>query len=120
MKLRIQGNSIRFRLSQSEVSSFGQAGSCESEIEFPNGESLIYRLVSSSDFRSGLINNTLTLLLPSELVQRWVNTEEVGISTELNLDNGKKLSILVEKDFQCLTERADDESDLFPNPKESH
>ena len=44
----------------------------------------------------------------------------MGISDDLFLENEDKLSILVEKDFKCLTDRSEDESDMFPNPKESH
>jgi hypothetical protein len=39
------------------------------------------------------------------------------MSGEQVLDDGAKLTILVEKDFACLTPReGEDESDMFPNP----
>ena len=33
------------------------------------------------------------------------------------LDDGSTLKVLVEKDFACLTEREEDESDMFPHPE---
>ena len=44
-------------------------------------------------------------------------TDQVSIRGEQVLADGEKLSILVEKDFVCLTGRDDeDESDMYPHP----
>lgn len=120
MKLRIQGNSIRFRLTQTEVNNFGQDDACMSKVEFPGGSTLIYRLTTASELSSNFRNNVITIALPETETESWIKSDQVGISGDLTLENEDKLSILVEKDFKCLTERSEDESDLFPNPKESH
>ena len=120
MKIRIQGNSIRLRLSQPEVSSFAAEGACMGKLEFPNGNTLVYRLSSSSKASAVFENNTITLMLPEADIQTWANTDQVGMKANLSLENEDNLSILVEKDFKCLTDRGVDESDLFPNPAESH
>ena len=120
MKLRIQDNSIRFRLSQSEVTNFGIDGAVMGKVEFPGGNTLVYRLTQAPILSGNLINNIVTIALPEQKVQEWLNTDQVGIKGNLTLENEDNLSILVEKDFKCLTERGEDESDLFPNPKESH
>jgi len=120
MKLRIQGNSIRFRLTQTEVSNFGQADACMGKVEFPDGNTLIYRLTTATEMRSNFRNNVITIALPETEVENWIRSDKVGISGNLTLENERKLRILVAKDFKCLTERAQDESDMFPNPKESH
>ena len=55
--------------------------------------------------------------LPETLVLAWVTTEQVSIQGEQILDDGEKLSILVEKDFACLAPRSgEDESDMFAHP----
>lgn len=120
MKVRILGNSLRLRLSQSEVNAFESEGVVGEKIEFPNGRSLIYRLCKSSDFRSDFTDDVITISIPHEEAESWINTNQVGIRQNLDLENEEKLSILVEKDFKCLTERGEDESDLYPNPNESH
>ena len=120
MKLRIQGNSIRFRLTQTEVSTCGEADACMGKVEFPDGNTLIYRLTTGSALSSTFRDNVITIALPEMEVERWMNSDQVGISGKLTLENGDELSILVEKDFKCLTERGEDESDMFPHPKKRH
>jgi hypothetical protein len=47
----------------------------------------------------------------------WAASEQVSIEGEQTLDDGEKLSILVEKDFACLAPRpGEDESDMYANP----
>lgn len=122
MKLRIRGNSIRFRLTQSEVEKLGTHGQVEETIEFgilPN-EKLIYALVSSDKvdkINSKYDSGKIAVVIPKTIADEWINTEKVGIGSEKILDTGNTLSILIEKDFACLSERPDeDESDNFPNP----
>ncbi|WP_323756144.1 DUF7009 family protein [Roseivirga sp.] len=120
MKLRIQGNSIRVRLTQTEVNQLGEGIDCISHLDFPNSSSLNYRLSVATVLGCKFSDNLITISLPETEVRGWATSDHVGIEGDLTLENGDKLSILVEKDFKCLTERAEDESDLFPNPKESH
>lgn len=120
MKMRINGNSIRLRLSQTEVESFSKTGKWAQILNFPNGSALVYRLREGTDTLVSYAQDVLTVVLCEEEVETWVNTDQVGVRAELDLPNGDKLSILVEKDFQCLTDRDEDQSDLFPNPKDSH
>ena len=120
MKLRIQGNSIRFRLTQTEVSNCGEADACIGKVEFPDGNTLIYRLTTGSELSSSFKDNVITISLPEMEVENWATSDQVGISGDLTLEDESKLSILVEKDFKCLTERGEDESDMFPHPKKRH
>ncbi len=41
MKLRIQGNSIRFRLTRTEVDQFARQGRMEEGVEFENGDGFV-------------------------------------------------------------------------------
>jgi hypothetical protein len=121
MKIRIQGNSIRLRLSQSEVKAFGETGRVEEKTTFPATppSALMYVLEQgqveqpTASFSNQLINITI----PASLGMAWANSDQVGIEHETLFGNGQSLRILVEKDFKCLTERSgEDESDHFPNP----
>ena len=122
MKLRIRGNSIRLRLTQSEVEKCGRGEQVEETIEFgsfPN-EKLIYALVSSEKIKkigARYDSGKIAVIVSQTEANEWINSEKVGIGGEQILDEGRVLSILVEKDFACLSERAnEDESDNFPNP----
>ncbi|HYK58771.1 MAG TPA: hypothetical protein VEV85_05020 [Bryobacteraceae bacterium] len=47
MKLRLYDDSLRLRLSQSEVAQFERAGRVESTVPFPGGRSLIYSIAAA-------------------------------------------------------------------------
>jgi hypothetical protein len=59
--------------------------------------------------------------LPASAISRWASDDTVvSIHEEFALPDGGQLKLLVEKDFQCLTDRPDeDQSDLFRNPDSS-
>jgi len=51
------------------------------------------------------------------LGQVWANSERVGLNHEQKVNGEASLTIVIEKDFQCLEPRPnEDQSDSFPNP----
>lgn len=118
MKLRTTGNSIRLRLSINDLRLLADTGVVEEKLHVSDREngSFIYRLKRSDDI-SGLTadlgTNLLTISLSGEFTDGLVNTDQVGC--EATQQNG--LTILIEKDFACLTPRdGDDDKDTFPHP----
>ena len=61
-------------------------------------------------------NNQITVLIPSVIAKDWVATNKVGLEGEIDISNGKKLYILIEKDFKCLDNTIEDQSDNYENP----
>lgn len=123
MKLRIKGNSIRMRLSQGDVKTLQELGEVWDSTQFPSMRSFKYGIVSSAapEIHVRTADFRIRLDVPLYQLEKWFDPAEVTISNELQLPGDKKLEILVEKDFQCLTTRpGEDESDLFPNPLEKH
>ncbi|MGQ9805456.1 MAG: DUF7009 family protein [Chlorobiales bacterium] len=119
MKLRIKGNTLRLRLSKSEIAKIGSEGYVEDAIGFAGNVRLKYAMqVADVEALSATMNNcTITVHLPRTLAKTWVETEQVGFEVHQPLDNGESLYILVEKDFQCLTTRPnEDESDNYAHP----
>ncbi len=122
MKLRIRDNSIRLRLSQTEVESMGTTGLVSASVPFAGGEQLVYSVESSpacvetvAQFSAG----QLLIRVPQSVVNEWVNSETVTIQSEQVLEDGNYLRIVVEKDFACLAPReGEDDSDMFPHPLE--
>jgi hypothetical protein len=118
MKLRLHRNSLRLRLNQAEVAQFSKTGYVEASVEFGAGSSLCYILESSSKIASPnavFQNGELRVQISCAAAKDWATTDRVGISGEQPLENGKPLSILIEKDFKCMH---GDESDVdsYPNP----
>ena len=123
MKLRIRGNSLRLRLTKSEVAQFAETGSVEEIVEFGINEEqrFIYSLTVSTEIENvsaSLENKRISVLVPKPRALQWANTNEIGIRVAQSLDKGKILQILIEKDFACLEDRpGEDDSDAFPHPQ---
>lgn len=117
MKLRIHGNAVRLRLNQAEVGQFSKTGWLEEAIEFAPGAALTFSLESLSSAQAlcaKYYNGALKILVPSSLANAWVTTDQVGMEGEQQIANGKRLSILIEKDFQCTHGKLDPHA--YPNP----
>lgn len=120
MKLRIRDNSVRLRLTRGEVDTLRDEGIVSARTGFPGGREFQYVLESSpASVNPGAFfsENIITVRLPETTVLAWANSEQVSIEGEQVLDDGEKLTILVEKDFTCLAPReGEDESDMYPHP----
>jgi hypothetical protein len=118
MKIRIKGNSIRIRLSKTEVDRFGEKGSLEEKTGFGNTH-LIYLLKSKPDdngLSATFKDNTITMWVPENMKDEWVATDRVGLENKMDIGEGKYLFLLLEKDFVCLDNTLEDQSDNYPNP----
>ena len=120
MKIRIKDNTVRIRLTRSEVERFGEEGYIEANTAFVSNV-FTYALQSrsdeyghelSADFKDGVI----TMYMPEKMAQEWVTSNIVGFDTWMDMDNGEKLYLLLEKDFKCLDETIEDQSDNYENP----
>src|SRR5215207_5300680 len=114
MKLRIRGNSVRLRLTRSEVDRFAAEGRFEESVDFgPGKPKLNYALesvIGAAEAFAEFANNTIRIFVPEEEVRVWLNSEQVGI--ESRQESG--LRVLVEKDFACLQARpGESEDDAF-------
>lgn len=120
MKLRIKGNSIRFRLQQNEVRQLVETGRIAESCTIGPLEILTFELAVAEQFSAGFLGNILTVNLPVDTVNFWANSDQNGI--ESSIDNGidNKLKVYIEKDYACLTVRNnEDDTDAFPNPNKS-
>ena len=119
MKLRIKGNSIRFRLTQSEVKIVEQTGLVKDQIKFSNSISLEYEIKAATGLEyveATYSEDKITLKVNESLIRDWAHSDQVTISSSLDLSSNENLTILIEKDFKCLSPRDEDESDMFPHP----
>jgi len=121
MKIRIRDNSLRIRLSRSEVELFNQEGYLQAQTDF--GSNRFYYAVNRTDDESmsaEFIDKRITLFVPQHLLQNWATTNLVGLEYNFPLDNGSHLYLLLEKDFKCIDAVAtEDQSDYFENPAKS-
>lgn len=112
MKIRIKGNSLRYRLTKTDVDRFSAHGYIEEIIDFGR-QTLTYALQRNTLNNLAAIfeNNKITLFMPVVMADEWALSNRVGFEYH---DNG--LFLLIEKDFKCLDNVAEDQSDNYPNP----
>ena len=123
MKLRIHGNSIRFRITQSEMAALVDGARLEDSVQFgpAQTEILSYAVEISrqcSEVLALYSKGVIQVILPVNLARALADTNQVGIEHIQSIAKGATLKIVLEKDFQCFHPRPDEnESDNFPNPK---
>ena len=118
MKLRIKGNSIRFRLSKSEVSKLAVTGYLEEHTSFGDKQ-FVYALQtaeSAIELSATLDPNKMTMIVPHKLVKDWPYNNVVGFDVTKLLPGGNGLYLLLEKDFACIDHTTEDQSDNYENP----
>lgn len=103
---------MRYRLTRTDVEKFTLDGYIEERVDF-GSQTLTYSLQQNqlNNLSAIFEDNKITVFMPKTMVDKWKFTGEVGF--EYN-DNG--LFLLVEKDFKCLDNVAEDQSDNYPNP----
>ena len=121
MKLRIKGNSLRFRVARSELETLLKDGRVEEAICLgPEEEShLSYALEHNVRTKSVTVRfdpPALSVALPTSEVERWVDSDRVGIYATLDLGPRGTLDLIIEKDFACLHATDEENRDAFPNP----
>ncbi|WP_035354333.1 DUF7009 family protein [Edaphobacter aggregans] len=121
MKLRIKGDSLRLRVSRSELARLLGGERVEDTVHFapiPDAR-LTYALESASQADPVRIQyepQNVTVFLSEEQAEFWAKDSEVGIYTSINIGPARSLEIIVEKDFACLDRSEEENADTFVNP----
>ncbi|MGM9478166.1 DUF7009 family protein [Pedobacter sp. GSP4] len=112
MKIRIKGNFIRYRLTRSEVDGLAENKTLAETVDF-GSRKLIYSITCTADnnMSASFIGDEINLKFPSVWLAEWQTTDRVGYKAE-----DGTLGILLEKDFTCLDQVEEDQSDNYPNP----
>jgi hypothetical protein len=113
MKLRLRHNSLRLRVGRSELASFLESGIVEDSVDFPSIP-LVYILHSSDEckeMQATFNNGWITVSVPMEQGRAWAEGDQVGLENKY-----RGISILVEKDWECVRPSGEDNEDTFPHP----
>jgi hypothetical protein len=112
MKIRIKGNSLRYRLTRTDTAQLAEEGYLQEEVEF-GSQQLFYalRVIDEEQLSATYKDNTITMYVPKRLIVEFADTDKVGFE-----GTHGSLHLLVEKDFTCLDNVTEDQSDNYPNP----
>jgi hypothetical protein len=121
MKLRMKENSMRLRVSRSEVTRLLAGDRLEETIRFgpEAGARFTYALQQKPFVSTPTVEyaeNTVVVLLPADRAKTWCVTDQVGIAENISLGDLESLALLIEKDFACLDGSDEDNQDTFANP----
>jgi hypothetical protein len=120
MKLRINQQSIRLRLSQNDIANLRLNSTVSVPLFWGMEEDdlLVYKLsiieegVSQVKIKAEEIN----VMVLKNAIENWLKNDAV-VSFECSFPTrSQPLKVLIERDFKCLTPRKEDEGDLFENP----
>lgn len=120
MKIRIKGNSIRLRLTKTDIKNLKENGRVDEQTVLGENQIFAYSLEKnenlnaiSAHFEQGKIK----VLLPKKETEILTETDEITIRG--NQENGTEhgLFLLIEKDLKCLDTTFEDQSDMYENPK---
>lgn len=121
MKLRIKGNSVRLRLTKTDVATIARSGYLEDITDFGPSK-LIYALASKPEvleMNARFNDNKVEIQVPESMVTGWPENDIVGFEANMPLPDGSSLYLLIEKDFACLDHTNEDQRDNYENPNKA-
>ncbi len=121
MKIRIKGNSVRYRLAKMDVDILTKEGYHEEQTSFGASrlKYVLQRKEEGDSLTAGYDNNTITVYIPALLLKDWATNEVIGFDAHMPLNEDESLYLLVEKDFKCLDDTTEDQSDNYDNPNQT-
>ena len=114
MKLRIQDDSVRFRLTRKEVAHLRDRGFVDCAVRFRGNQTLGYSVRSSPDAAAISVSyagDAVMAVLPAAMAMAWAESNEITLEGS---DSGVR--ILIEKDFQCLHQAEPLDPEAYPHP----
>jgi hypothetical protein len=120
MKLRMKENSLRLRISRSELACFAAERRIEETVHFtpePDGK-LTYVLESAPGAATSVryAAQEIAVVITEEQARTWSEEDQVGVYTTIDIGPAGVLEVIVEKDFACLDRSDEDNKDTFANP----
>ena len=121
MKIRCMHNSLRLRLQKSDLTILQKTNSVAESIVFRSNLILISQLQLADGLDHPEVRyqqNTITVQVPTPMVETWVDTTQVSIEAHLSLltnntDGTNQLHLLIEKDFPSQHREEASSADTF-------
>ncbi|MFM2335823.1 MAG: hypothetical protein RIS91_1826 [Bacteroidota bacterium] len=98
MKIRITENTLRIRLSDSDLNQLVSHTPLSVSLPFGLSEFRI-TLTTSDNTQTTLVNEEITVAIATETLIPWINSKENTLSTTIAHPNNRTLNVFVEKDY---------------------
>src|SRR5688500_2100415 len=121
MKLRIKGNSVRIRLSKTEVEALSSGTALEDRTSFGSSRFgyLVQPVMEGDALDADYENGTIKMYVPKSLLTEWPSNAVVGFESRMKVNATESLYLLLEKDFKCIDQTSEDQSDFYDNPEKT-
>ena len=100
MKLRIRGNSLRLRVSKTELAKIAETGKVEDVVRFSSEQGLRYGIEvrPTGAVTAAFADAAIVVALPKARLDLWLRPSEVSVEGSQPIGGGKVLQIVLEKD----------------------
>lgn len=115
MKIRLRGNTVRFRLLEPEVMRLAQGESITETLPSVLPFQYSVHPTAVADLAVTFDGVGLRLDVPAEWAKAWHASDEIGRTAKQDTGRGT-IEIKVEKDWACTTARPEDNQGTYPNP----
>lgn len=121
MKVRIKGNTVRLRLSKTDVAKITTVGYLEERTLFGHNTFIyaLQRTDTGDELTADFDGGKMTMYVPAAMIIDWELNEIVTFESFMEVSDSQKLHLLLEKDFQCLDNTIEDQSDNYTNPSKT-
>ena len=102
MKLRLEKTKITIRLSPSEMELFSSSKFIEEKLIISDNNEFAFALSSSDspDTMTAQFNNrALSVHIPTQKVEKWINSGQVGLKETIKSDSGSEIQLTLEEDL---------------------
>ena len=118
MKLRLRGNSIRLRLSQTEVTALTEGIDLMDSTGLAPGKSLEFGICprATDTVEISATTRGFFIVAPKDMLIRWAESNDEGFEAHVAISASETTHVLVQKDFACLKPRGEEDHDTFTHP----
>lgn len=123
MKIRLYQDSVRLRVSPSEMQDLVKNLPIAEKFSWGDKNSvhpLSFHLIPSeiTQLKTGETQGTYLIEWSKALINEWANSEETGMYHTFSVKGGINMSVAIEKDFACKGRDDENKADRFPNPNQ--
>lgn len=119
MKLRLKGDTVRLRLTKSDIKNLKNHG-LVNECTHIGNTIFNYSLKKkkmTENLSASFEDNNLIIFISEKSVEELVQTNKVGVNELQQCESSADLYLLVEKDFKCLEdETPESQEDMYEHP----
>jgi hypothetical protein len=111
MKIRIKGNSLRYRLSKSDITELKTNGYLEERADFLTTPLTCAIIIIDDDkLTADFVNNAIMVAMPLQMINDLEDTDQVGIE-----DITGRIHLMIEKDFNYADYHEEGNCNFYPD-----